>query len=95
MLRFALLRSAPWNLCIFAALVTVVIASRSANAQTQPVIFPIPTQVSLPSGAIPLFIGDFNGDGVSDLAYGVRSGTSGTSETLNILLDFVALPLRS
>ncbi len=81
MLRFALLRSAPWNICLFAALLTLGIAGRSANAQTQPVIFPIPTQVSLPGGGVPLFTGDFNGDGVPDLAY-ISSGT------LEILLSF-------
>ena len=87
MIRFALLRSAPWNICLFAAFVTLGIAGGSANAQTQPVIFSIPTQVSLPNGATPLFIGDFNGDGIPDLAY--DSYASGTStETLNIMLDF-------
>jgi Bacterial Ig-like domain (group 3)/FG-GAP-like repeat len=80
MIRFALLRSALWNVCL--CVLTFGIASRPAKAQTQPAIFPIPTQVSLPGGAQPLFIGDFNGDGVPDLAYGsyFSGGTSNVFE---------------
>jgi hypothetical protein len=83
MFQFALLRNTRWIALLVVTLVTFSIASRSAMAQTQPAIFPIPTQISLPSGADPLFIGDFNGDGLPDLAYGSVFGGP-----LSILLDF-------
>jgi hypothetical protein len=83
MRRFALLRSTRRTAWLFSALAILSIPGASANAQTQPVIFPIPTQVSLPNGATPLFIGDFNGDGVPDLAY-----NSSPSGTVGILLGF-------
>jgi hypothetical protein len=86
MRRFALLRSTLRSASLFSTLVILSISGASANAQTQPVIFPIlPTQVSLPYGATPLFIGDFNGDGIPDLAY--DSDVAGTG-TLSIMLDF-------
>ncbi len=81
MIRFALSRSALWNLCL--CVITFGIASGPGNAQTQPPIFPIPTQIPLPTGATPLFIGDFNGDGVPDLVF-----NPGASQGLSILLDF-------
>jgi hypothetical protein len=83
MRRFALLRSTLRTAWLFSALAILSIPGASANAQTQPAIFPIPTQVSLPNGATPLFIGDFNGDGIPDLAY-----DSFASGTLSIMLDF-------
>ncbi len=81
--RIALLRSTLRTAWLFSTLVILGITSASANAQTQPVIFPIPTQIPLPTGAAPLFIGDFNGDGVPDLVF-----NPGASQGLSILLDF-------
>jgi hypothetical protein len=86
MRRFALLRSTLRTARLLSTLAILGIPGVSANAQTQPAIFPIPTQVPLPNGATPLFIGDFNGDGIPDLAYDtVPSGTSGT---LGIILGY-------
>jgi hypothetical protein len=86
MRRFALLRNTLRTAWLFSTVAILGIPGVSANAQTQPAIFPIPTQISLPNGATPLFIGDFNGDGIPDLAYDtVPSGTSGT---LGIILDY-------
>src|ERR1700744_2407948 len=88
MVRFALLKSAPWSLSLLAALGTFGIASRPAKAQTQPAIVPTPPpQITLPSGAAPIFIGDFNGDGLPDLAYGNYFGGP-----LSIMLDFAGNP---
>jgi len=83
MLRFALLRSTLRTAWLLSTLAILGIPGVSANAQTQPAIFPIPTQVPLPNGATPLFIGDFNGDGIPDLAY-----NSSPSGTVGILLGF-------
>ena len=80
MRRFALLRSTLRTVWLLS---TLAVPGISANAQTQPAIFPIPTQVPLPYGATPLFIGDFNGDGIPDLAY-----DSFPSGTVGILLGF-------
>jgi hypothetical protein len=82
MRRFALLRSTLGTAWLFSTLAALSISGASANAQTQPAIFPIPTQVSLPNGGTPMFIGDFNGDGLPDLVYG------SFSQSLSILLDF-------
>src|ERR1700722_11918667 len=69
MFRFALSRNNYWTASLVATLVTIGIVSGSAKAQTQPVLFPVaPTQISLPSGSVPQFIGDINGDGHPDLA---------------------------
>jgi hypothetical protein len=84
MRRFALLRNTLRTAWLFSTLAILGIPGVSANAQTQPAIFSIPTQVSLPNGAVPLFIGDFNGDGVPDLAY--DSYAPGTS--VSIMLGF-------
>ena len=62
---FALLRNS--FACILTTLVTVGIVTGSANAQPPQALFPIATQ--LPSLGSPVFAGDFNGDGVTDLAY--------------------------
>ncbi len=83
MRRFALLRSTRRTVWLFSALAILSIPGALANAQTQPAIFPIPTQVPLPNGAAPLFIGDFNGDGIPDLAY-----NSSPSGTVGIVLGF-------
>jgi hypothetical protein len=82
MRRFALLRNTLRTAGLLSTLAIPGIPGVSANAQTQPAIFPIPTQVPLPNGA-PLFIGDFNGDGIPDLAY-----NSFPSGTVGILLGF-------
>ncbi len=66
MSHFALLKSFRWTACIFALLVTVGILSGSARAQAPQALFPTATQ--LPSPGSPVFTGDFNGDGVPDLA---------------------------
>src|ERR1700740_3693494 len=78
MLLSAWLKNAPWNFCLFAALIVLGIADKALSAQTQPAIFPIPTQISVPG--TPLFTGDFDGDGVPDLAYNQGNVT--------IVLDF-------
>jgi Bacterial Ig-like domain (group 3)/FG-GAP-like repeat len=83
MRRFALLGSTLRTAWLLSTLAIPGIPGVSANAQTQPAIFPIPTQVPLPNGATPLFIADFNGDGIPDLAY-----NSSPSGTIGILLDF-------
>jgi hypothetical protein len=85
MFCFALSRNTLWTASLVATLVTIGISSGSAKAQTQPAIFPVaPTQqISLPSGSAPLFIGDFNGDGLPDLAYSSEFGAP-----LGILLNF-------
>lgn len=53
---------------LLAALGIPTFLCESAKAQTQPAIFPVATQVTLPTGSNPVFIGDFNGDGKPDLA---------------------------
>ena len=84
MLCFALSGNNRWTASLVATLFTIGIFSGSAQAQTQPAIFPVaPTQISLPSGASPVFIGDFNGDGLPDLVY-----ESFTGGPLGILLNF-------
>ena len=82
MFRFAWLRNHRRYACLFAFFLTLSIFGSRANAQAQPAIFAIPRQIALPNGAIPQFIGDFNGDSIPDLAYNSGSGT------LSILLDF-------
>jgi Bacterial Ig-like domain (group 3)/FG-GAP-like repeat len=80
MRRFAL-RSTLGTAWLFS---TLAIAGVLANAQTQSTIFPvIPTYQYLPNEGTPLFVGDFNADGIPDLAY-----NSFTTGTLGILLDF-------
>ncbi len=81
----ALFRNAPWKTCLFAVLAVLGLIGQSAKAQTQP-IFPVVTQVGLPVESFPLFIGDFNGDGVPDLA--VYTVSSNSPVSLNILLSF-------
>ena len=81
---FALLRSTVRTVWLLSTLAVPGIPCISANAQTQPPIFPIPTQVPLPTGATPLFVGDFNGDGIPDLAY----NSSSPSGTVGIILGF-------
>ena len=83
MFCFALSRNTHWTASLVFTL-TIGILSGSAKAQTQPIFFPVaPTQISLPSGSVPQFIGDINGDGHPDLAYGSDFG-----EPLSILLNF-------
>ena len=67
MSNFALVRNARWQACLLAALGILGLMGESAKAQTQP-IFPVQTQFSLPNGSTPVFTGDFNDDGVPDLA---------------------------
>ena len=83
MRRFALLRSALRTVWLFSTLASLSFFGAWANAQTQPPIFPLQTSQYLPNEGTPLFIGDFNGDGIPDLAY-----NSFTTGTLGILLDF-------
>ena len=83
MFRSALFSNLRRNASLFAILVTFSIAGRDAGAQAQPAIFANPTQIALPNGGTPHFIGDFNGDGLPDLAF-----TSVSSPTLSIMLDF-------
>jgi hypothetical protein len=67
MSHFALLKSSRWTACIVAILLAAGILSGSAKAQAPQALFPVATQ--LPPGAgLPIFTGDFNGDGVPDLA---------------------------
>jgi Bacterial Ig-like domain (group 3)/FG-GAP-like repeat len=82
---FALFRNIPWKACLFTVLAVLGLIGQSANAQPQP-IFPVATQVSLPVESTPLFFGDFNGDGVPDLA--AYTVTSNAPPTLSILLSF-------
>ena len=83
--HLALVGNARWKACLLAALAIVGLVAGSAKAQTQP-IFPVATQVSLPPESTPVFIGDFNGDGVPDLAaYTIGSNAP---VTLSILLSF-------
>jgi hypothetical protein len=65
---FVLVRNAFWAACLLIALIVLFSFAESAKAQTQPAIFPVATQVTLPGGSNPVFIGDFNGDGKPDLA---------------------------
>jgi Bacterial Ig-like domain (group 3)/FG-GAP-like repeat len=81
----ALVTNARWQACLLAALGILSLTGESAKAQTQP-IFPVATQASLPVESTPLFFGDFNGDGVPDLA--AYTVTSNASPTLSILLSF-------
>jgi hypothetical protein len=83
--NLALVTNARWQACLLAALGILGLMGESAKAQTPP-IFPVATQVSLPAESTPLFIGDFNGDGVPDLA--AYTVTSNASPTLSILLSF-------
>src|ERR1700722_7512473 len=71
--NFALIRN-PWTAWLFTTFVTIGIASGSANAQPQ-AIFPPATQFSLSGTALPVFTGDFNDDGVPDLAYLTESNS--------------------
>ena len=82
---FALFRNTPWKACLFTVLAVLGLIGQSAKAQTQP-IFPVATQVGLPVESTPLFIGDFNGDGLPDLA--AYTITNNAPATLSILLSF-------
>jgi Bacterial Ig-like domain (group 3)/FG-GAP-like repeat len=79
MSHFALLKSSRRTASIFAILVTAAILGASATAQAPQALFPIATQ--LPSPGSPVFAGDFNGDGVPDLA------TITESSSLEIVLS--------
>jgi hypothetical protein len=80
---FALPRSILRNACLLTALIIVGISSRSANAQSSPAIFPTANPLNL--SGIPIFTGDFNGDGKPDLAYLIASNTQWS---LGIMLSF-------
>jgi hypothetical protein len=69
----ALLRNSLWTACLLITLLTLGIASSSAKAQTPQALFPIATQLPLSPFGFPDFVGDFNGDGVPDLAYTTES----------------------
>jgi hypothetical protein len=69
MSHFALQQSSRWTARIFTILVTVGILSGSTRAQAPQALFPVATQLPLSGTAFPEFTGDFNGDGVPDLAY--------------------------
>ena len=71
---------------LLAALGIPSFLSESAKAQTQPAIFPVATQVTLPAGSYPVFIGDFNGDGKPDLASFLSATT--TPSSVGIQLNF-------
>jgi hypothetical protein len=58
-----------WTAGLLVLLLTLGIASSAANAQTPQALFPIATQLKLSPFGFPVFAGDFNGDGVPDLAY--------------------------
>ena len=67
--RFVLLRNSLWTACVLIALLALGIAGSSAKAQTPQALFPIATQLPSAGTGVPQFTGDFNGDGVPDLAY--------------------------
>lgn len=69
MSNFTLLKASRWTACIFAILVTFGTLNGSARAQAPQALFPIATQLPLSGTGSPVFTGDFNGDGVPDLAY--------------------------
>ena len=71
---------------LLAALGIPTFLCESARAQTQPAIFPVPTQVTLPAGSYPVFVGDFNGDGKPDLASFLIA--TSTPASVGIQLDF-------
>ena len=83
---FALFRNALWTACLSIALFVLFCCTRSASAQSSPPIFPVPTQISLPSDSFVAFAGDFNGDGIPDLAY--TTTVSNSPVTLSIMLSF-------
>jgi hypothetical protein len=66
---FSLLRNSVWTAFILTTVVTLGIANGTATAQTPQPLFSIATQLPLSGTAFPVFTGDFNGDGVPDLAY--------------------------
>ena len=66
---FALLRKSVWTAFILTTVVTLGIVNGTAKAQTPQPLFSIATQLPLSGTALPVFAGDFNGDGVPDLAY--------------------------
>src|ERR1700722_10746267 len=68
MIHSALLKRSRWS-CIFTVVVTIGMLSGSARAQVPQALFSIATQLPLSGTAYPEFTGDFNGDGVPDLAY--------------------------
>jgi hypothetical protein len=84
---FALVRNAFGTGCFFIAIIVTFSCGGSANAQSSQPIFPVANPITLPGAgdSFPVFIGDFNGDGKSDLAY--IDTTSGQS-SLGILLNF-------
>lgn len=81
--NFALLRNILRNSCLLTALIIVGVFSRSANAQSSPAIFPTVNPLNL--SGIPVFTGDFNGDGKPDLA---QLTAGNTQWSLGILLSF-------
>src|ERR1700684_666339 len=82
----ALLRNFLCPSLLLAALGIPGFLCESAKAQTQPAIFPVATQVALPAGSYPVFIGDFNGDGKPDLASFLSPTT--TPASVGIELNF-------
>ncbi len=76
-----LLRNSIWTACILITLLIVAIIDRSAKAQTAEALFPVATQLPVSGAGLPVFAGDFNGDGVPDLAYIAESNA------LNIVLS--------
>ena len=80
---FALIRNALWTACLSIALIVLFSCSRSANAQSPQAIFPTANPILL--SGIPVFTGDFNGDGKPDLAY---LDMGNTQWSLGIMLSF-------
>ncbi len=81
---FALLRNALRPACLFVALGILGFVGGSANAQTQPAIFPVVPQITFPADAFNVFAGDINGDGTPDLAYFTLTSSA---TTLGVLLN--------
>lgn len=72
---FAPLRNS-WTACLAVALLSLSTASSPAKAQTPQAIFPVATQLNLSPFGFPVFAGDFNGDGVADLAYATENNST-------------------
>ncbi len=69
MCSFAMRRNTLWAWALWFAFGILGFGSEPTTAQTSPVLFPVAKQLPLSGSAYPEFAGDFNGDGVPDLAY--------------------------
>ncbi len=74
MTTFASVRNAYWKACLLTALGILGLVIGSGKAQAQQALFPVATQISS-GGSYPDFTGDFNGDGVPDLAFTIAGNT--------------------